>query len=103
MIQTTTLKMKEQLAISEMPKATVTDMLTGVTRELPQPDDVYKHFKGDLYVIIGVATHTESDETLVIYGREHKTWARPLRMFMSEVDHEKYPDVEQKYRFERCE
>lgn len=88
--------------LEEISKMSITDMLTGVGRELPKPYDVYKHFKGDLYVIIDIATHTETDETLVIYGREHKTWARPLRMFMSEVDHDKYPDAEQKYRFERC-
>ena len=64
---------------------------------------VYKHFKGNYYVVEDVATHTETDEKMVIYRAlygDHKLWCRPYDMFLEEVDHEKYPEVTQKYRFE---
>ena len=63
---------------------------------------VYKHFKGTMHKIICVAKHSETQEDMVIYTHDddNEIWARPLHMFLSEVDHEKYPDVEQRYRFE---
>ena len=66
----------------------------------------YSHFKGGVYRIICIARDTESENDLVIYQNERekdKIWARPLDMFCSLVDREKYPQIKQKYRFEKIE
>lgn len=79
-----------------------------MNRETPKPLEVYKHFKGNCYRILAVGHHSETKEQLVVYydlsGKNstlENPCIRPLDMFMSEVDRDKYPDVEQKYRFEK--
>ena len=65
---------------------------------------VYKHFKGDYYLVEDVALDSETKQEMVVYRRlygEGNLWVRPKEMFLSEVDHEKYPQVRQKYRFEK--
>ena len=80
------------------------------------PGDIVRHFKRELlsdeelagnkylYEIVGVARHSETMEEMMVYKPlygDGGMYVRPLEMFLSEVDHEKYPDVKQKYRFEK--
>ena len=63
----------------------------------------YRHFKGKEYEVLGVARHSETEEEMVVYRAlygEGGLWVRPLSMFLSKVDQEKYPDAQQEYRFE---
>lgn len=64
---------------------------------------IYKHFKGDYYIVLGTGINSETLEEYVIYRAlygEGKVYLREINNFLSEVDHEKYPNVKQKYRLE---
>lgn len=79
-------------------------MNTGIFNERGfKPGCTVRHFKGGLYRIDGTSLNTETNETMVIYTSlesPYDTYARPVKMFCSDVDRDKYPDAEQKYRFE---
>ena len=73
-------------------------------RPLPVKGQKYKHFKlGKIITVISISRHTETEEVSVVYEYEGMIWNRPLEMFMSEVNHEKYPDAKQKHSFELVE
>lgn len=68
------------------------------------PGRYYRYFKGNIYKVLGIATHSETREHLVVYQSEDGKWyVRPYGMFASEVDREKYPNAAQQYRFELME
>lgn len=88
---------------------------TGVTKEQLDSAELlrtiktqrmYRHFKNKLYFVLDIAEHTETGDRYVVYKAlygDYKTYIRPYNMFASEVDHVKYPDAKQKYRFELVE
>lgn len=67
---------------------------------------IYKHFKGNYYIVLDIAKDSESGEDVVVYRAlydDNKLWVRNKEMFLSEVDNIKYPDIKQKYRFEEID
>lgn len=64
------------------------------------PGKKFRHFKGDIVTIITIAIDSETLEEKVVYEHNNKIWVRDKEMFLSKVDKEKYPEVEQTYRFE---
>lgn len=68
--------------------------------------EIYRHFKGNLYIVDGIAIHSETMEKMVVYRAlydDFKLYVRPYDMFVEKVDKNKYPDVNQEYRFEKID
>lgn len=75
-------------------------------QQIPRPQEIYRHFKGMHYQIVSLATHSETEEQMVVYQQLYApfgVYVRPLAMFMSRVDKEKYPQIQQEYRFEKVQ
>ena len=76
-----------------------------MSRRIPKPGDIYKHFKGKRYKILHIAVSTETGEDVVVFETvqgDHKVYVSLLESFMSPLDTGKYPYTDQKYRFELC-
>ena len=74
-----------------------------MTKRTVKIHGIYKHFKGDFYLVEDIAYHSETKEKMITYRSlygDGRLWCRPYDLFLSEVDHQKYPDVKQRYRFE---
>ena len=82
-----------------------------MNREEPKSGEIWKHFNGEYYKILCIGHHSETKEKIVVYFwyklttnlSELEPCITPLEIFMSEVDHEKYPNVKQKYRFKKVQ
>ena len=75
-------------------------------RPNPKPQEIYRHFKGNVYQIITIARHSETNIKMVVYQQlyaPYGVYVRPLDMFMSKIDTKKYPKEKQIYRFERID
>lgn len=75
-------------------------------RPNPKPQEIYRHFKGNVYQIITLARHSETNIKMVVYQQlyaPYRVYVRPLDMFMSKIDTKKYPNEKQIYRFERLD
>lgn len=75
-------------------------------RPNPKPQEIYRHFKGNVYQIITLARHSETNIKMVVYQQlyaPYRVYVRPLDMFMSKIDTKKYPNEKQIYRFERID
>ena len=76
----------------------------GQMRPNPKPQEIYRHFKGNVYQIITIARHSETKMKMVVYQQlyaPYEVYVRPLDMFMSKIDTKKYPNEKQIFRFER--
>lgn len=75
-------------------------------RPEPRPQEIYRHFKGNIYQIITLARHSEDGTRMVVYQQlyaPYEVYVRPLEMFMSRIDARKYPGERQVYRFEKLD
>ena len=75
-----------------------------MTRNIPVAGEFYRHFKGNIYQIKSIATDSETGKKIVVYQAMYPPfgmWVRSLEMFMSETDHQKYPECSQQFRFEK--
>lgn len=73
---------------------------------VPQNNEIYRHFKGNLYKVITLAMHSETKEQMVVYQGLYgnfPVYCRPLSLFFDRVDPIKYPGSSQKLRFEKVD